>query len=88
MSRFKLPPRVAPSPAAGEPGMQNAAARLRSSREAQDRLLAEQRGQGSEAIGVTPSLDVQPHAHKSANGQADSAPSSAPEVLAELAGQL
>ena len=44
MSRFKLPPRVAPSPAAGEPGLQNAAARLRSSRDAQARLLEERRG--------------------------------------------
>ncbi len=44
MSRFRLPPRVAPSPAAGEPGLQNAAARLRSSREAQERILEERRG--------------------------------------------
>ena len=44
MSRFRLPPRVAPSPAAGEPGLQNAAARLRSSREAQARILEERRG--------------------------------------------
>lgn len=43
MSRFRLPPRVAPSPAAGEPGLQNAAARLRSSREAQARILEERR---------------------------------------------
>ena len=88
MSRFKLPPRVAPSPAAGEPGMQNAAARLRSSREAQDRLLAEQRRQHSESVGVTPPPDVQPQAHKSANGQADTAPSSAPEALVEQAGNF
>lgn len=45
MSRFQLPPRVAPSPAASEPGHHNAAARLRSSREAQARLLAERRGE-------------------------------------------
>lgn len=45
MSRFQMPPRVAPSPAASEPGHQNAAARLRSSREAQARLLAERRGE-------------------------------------------
>lgn len=44
MSRFKMPPRVAPSPAAGEPGLQNAAARLRSSRDVQARLLEERRG--------------------------------------------
>jgi hypothetical protein len=43
MSRFRLPPRVAPSPAAEEPGLQNSAARLRSSREAQSRILAERR---------------------------------------------
>ena len=43
MSRFKMPPRVAPSPAAGEPGLQNAAARLRSSRDVQARLLEERR---------------------------------------------
>lgn len=43
MSRFKMPPRVAPSPAAGEPGLQNAAARLRSSRDVQARLLQERR---------------------------------------------
>jgi hypothetical protein len=43
LSRFRIPPRIAPSPAAAEPGQQNAVARLRSSREAQSRLLAEQR---------------------------------------------
>ena len=43
MSRFKMPPRVAPSPAAGEPGLQNAAARLRSLRDVQARLLEERR---------------------------------------------
>lgn len=40
-----MPPRIAPSPAAEEPGQQNAVARLRSSREAQSRLLAERRGE-------------------------------------------
>ena len=44
MSRFRLPARVAPSPAAEEPGLQNSAARLRSSREVQSRILAERRG--------------------------------------------
>jgi hypothetical protein len=39
---------VAPSPAAEEPGQQNAAARLRSSREAQSRILAERRGDAAE----------------------------------------
>lgn len=43
MSRFRLPARVAPSPAAEEPGLQNSAARLRSSREVQSRILAELR---------------------------------------------
>ncbi len=41
MSRYQLPPRVAPSPATKEPGHQNVTSRLRSSREAQARLLAE-----------------------------------------------
>lgn len=45
MSRYQLPPRVAPSPAAKEPGLQNAASRLRSSRDAQARILAERRGE-------------------------------------------
>lgn len=45
MSRYRIPTRVAPSPAAEEPGQQNAAARIRSSREAQSRLLAERRGE-------------------------------------------
>ena len=40
-----MPPRIAPSPAAEEPGQQNAVSRLRSSREAQSRLLAERRGE-------------------------------------------
>ena len=44
-----MPPRIAPSPAAEEPGQQNAAARLRSSREAQSRLLAERRGEAAAA---------------------------------------
>jgi len=88
MSRFKLPPRVAPSPAAGEPGMQNAASRLRSSREAQDRLLAEQRGQGSEAIGATQLPNVRPDARKSADSQSDTAPLSASEALVEQAGKF
>lgn len=40
-----MPPRIAPSPAGEEPGLQNAVSRLRSSREAQSRLLAERRGE-------------------------------------------
>lgn len=55
MSRFRLPARVAPSPAAEEPGLQNSAARLRSSREVQSRILAELRapevGLPAETIG-------------------------------------
>jgi hypothetical protein len=43
MSRYRLPARVAPSPAAEEPGLQNSAARLRSSREVQSRILADRR---------------------------------------------
>ncbi|MGQ0563559.1 MAG: hypothetical protein ACT4OK_00625 [Gemmobacter sp.] len=38
---------MAPSPAAGEPGLQNAAARLRSSRDAQARLLEDRRAKGA-----------------------------------------
>lgn len=48
MSRFRLPARVAPSPAAEEPGLQNSAARLRSSREVQSRILAERRAPEAE----------------------------------------
>lgn len=51
-----MPPRIAPSPAGEEPGQQNAVSRLRSSREAQSRLLAERRGEptvGSDEIGRT-----------------------------------
>lgn len=56
MSRFKIPPRVAPSPAAGEPGLKNAAARLRSSRDVQARLLEERRAKTeAEATGGTAS---------------------------------
>ena len=58
MSRFRLPARVAPSPAAEEPGLQNSAARLRSSREAQSRILAERRapekGGTDETVGTQP----------------------------------
>lgn len=50
MSRFKMPPRVAPSPAAGEPGLQNAAARLRSSRDVQARLLEERRAKAEPGL--------------------------------------
>lgn len=42
-----MPPRIAPSPAAEEPGQQNAVSRLRSSREAQSRLLVERRGEAA-----------------------------------------
>ncbi|PQV55389.1 hypothetical protein LX70_03350 [Defluviimonas denitrificans] len=56
MSRFRLPARVAPSPAAEEPGLQNSAARLRSSREVQSRILAERRapekGGTDESVGT------------------------------------
>lgn len=48
MSRFRLPARVAPSPAAEEPGLQNSAARLRSSRAVQSRILAERRAPEAE----------------------------------------
>lgn len=88
MSRFRLPPRVAPSPAAGEPGMQNAVARLRSSRAVQDQLLAEQRGQGSETGEVTQSSDSHHEARQSADTGTDTVPPSAPETLAEQAGNF
>ncbi|PZQ96176.1 MAG: hypothetical protein DI533_17220 [Cereibacter sphaeroides] len=51
MSRFHIPTRVGPSPAAEEPGLQNSAARLRSSREAQSRLLAERRARADDPAG-------------------------------------
>ena len=54
MSRYRLPPRVAPSPATEEPGQQNAASRLRSSRAAQARLLEERRGPGGAAPASEP----------------------------------
>lgn len=57
MSRFRLPVRVAPSPAAEEPGLQNSAARLRSSREVQSRILAERRA--PEAGGTDESVGAQ-----------------------------
>ncbi len=61
MSRFKMPPRVAPSPAAGEPGFQNAAARLRSSRDVQSRLLEERRAAAEP--GVVDGFAVERPAH-------------------------
>jgi hypothetical protein len=57
MSRFRLPARVAPSPAAEEPGLQNSAARLRSSREVQSRILAERRA--PEKAGTVESVGAQ-----------------------------
>jgi hypothetical protein len=87
MSRFKLPPRVAPSPAACEPGMQNAVARLRSSREVQGRLLAEQRGQGGKSAEGIVSSDGRTDALLPADVKADAASSSAPEALVERAGR-
>ena len=65
MSRFRLPARVAPSPAAEEPGLQNSVARLRSSREVQSRILAERRtpekGGTDETVGTQ--LSSMPTAH-------------------------
>jgi hypothetical protein len=88
MSRFKLPPRVAPSPAAVEPGMQNAVARLRSSRAAQDQLLAEQRGQGGDLPEVAQPVEAATDALTPTKAKTESAPSSATEVLAEQAGNF
>jgi hypothetical protein len=62
LSRFRIPPRIAPSPADEEPGQQNAVARLRSSREAQSRLLAERRGNPVEDGRERASLDPRPTA--------------------------
>jgi hypothetical protein len=62
LSRFRIPPRIAPSPADEEPGQQNAVARLRSSREAQSRLLAERRGNPVEEGPVRERLDSRPTA--------------------------
>jgi hypothetical protein len=65
MSRFRLPARVAPSPAAEEPGLQNSAARLRSSREVQSRILAERRApeQGGTVESVGAQLSDMPTEH-------------------------
>jgi hypothetical protein len=87
MSRFKLPPRVAPSPAAGEPGMQNAAARLRSSREAQDRLLAEQRARGDESAADVDASQVRTAAYVRDDATAEMAPLAATEVVVERSGK-
>lgn len=72
MSRFRLPARVAPSPAAEEPGLQNSAARLRSSREVQSRILAERRAPeaGPEAESVAAQLPDQPSMPKREAGLA------------------
>ena len=65
MSRFRLPARVAPSPAAEEPGLQNSAARLRSSREVQSRILAERRApvEGMPAESIEAQLSSMPTVH-------------------------
>ena len=65
MSRFRLPARLAPSPAAEEPGLQNSAARLRSSREVQSRILAERRApeQGGTVESVGAPLSDLPMEH-------------------------
>ena len=88
MSRFKIPPRVAPSPAAGEPGLQNAAARLRSSRDVQARLLEERRAKTeAEATAGTasagsghPSLIVTTRASDGDSAAGIAAPTQQPEV--------
>ena len=54
MSRFKMPVKLAPSPAAAEPGLQNAAARIRSSREAQQKLLEARRSSDPKDDGLVP----------------------------------
>jgi len=86
MSRFRLPARVAPSPAAEEPGLQNSAARLRSSREVQSRILAERRapeaGLAAESIEAQlPDLPTTPKAEAGfagkREGERDQPPSSA-----------
>ncbi|MEO8244754.1 MAG: hypothetical protein ABI832_20905 [bacterium] len=87
MSRFKLPPRVAPSPAAGEPGMQNAVARLRSSRQIQDRFLAEQRGQGGEIAPEVEASQGRRVASVSGDVRAEASPSYETESLVERAGK-
>jgi hypothetical protein len=71
MNRFRLPARVGPSPAAEEPGLQNSAARLRSSRDAQTRLLAEKRGEidatpGGPAADATSPVQAPESARKNA----------------------
>ena len=93
MSRFRLPARVAPSPAAEEPGLQNSAARLRSSREVQSRILAERRtpGQGGTVESVEAPLSDMPMEHPAeaefaGNGEGERrephSPASPPECAA------
>lgn len=76
MSRFRLPARVAPSPAAEEPGLQNSAARLRSSREVQSRILAERRAPeaGLPAVNIEaqlPDLPILPLAEAGLAGKTE-----------------
>lgn len=95
MSRFRIPPRIAPSPAAEEPGQQNAAARLRSSREAQSRLLAERRGDTAEEGEERERLDPSPTADSAEaagnpekrEGEADRSLSDLPKGLAAAKGK-
>ena len=93
MSRFRLPARVAPSPAAEEPGLQNTAARLRSSREVQSRILAERRA--PEQAGTVQSVGVQlpdmPMEHLAepafaGNGEAERREPHSPSLPPECAG--
>lgn len=87
MSRFKLPPRVAPSPAAGEPGMQNAAARLRSSREEQDRLLAERRERSGQTAAGIEASPIRTSASAPEDATAGMTPSLVVDALVERSGK-
>jgi hypothetical protein len=67
--------------------MQNAVARLRSSRESQERLLVAQREQGAEVTEDNAAPDGQSAAILPTDDNADAAPFSAPEALVERAGR-
>ena len=81
MSRFKMPVKLAPSPAAGEPGLQNAAARIRSSREAQQKLLEARRSSDPKDHGLVAAAG-KPIATSSATSLAiGSSPAAGPEPI-------
>lgn len=81
MSRFKMPVKLAPSPAAGEPGLQNAAARIRSSRETQQKLLEARRSSDPKDAGLVAAAGA-PIATSSATSLAnENSPAAGPEPI-------